>query len=81
MADPTSRTTGHLTVADAEAEVQQSREQLAETVRALGERTDVKARTRDRVATLRRDHGTALAGAGAGLVVLVVALTVVRHRR
>jgi hypothetical protein len=68
-------------VTDAEAQVQQAREELAATVTALTERADVKARARDRATRLREEHGPALAGAGIGLVALVVALAVVRKRR
>lgn len=72
---------GTVPVAEAEAHVQEAREELAATVTALTERADVKARARDRATHLREEHGPALAGAGMGLVALVVALTVVRRRR
>ena len=72
---------GAVSLDAAEAHVQQAREELAATVTALTERADVKARARGRAARLCEEHGPALAGAGIGLVALVVALTVVRRRR
>lgn len=86
MAEPrqdqgTTAKDGTATLTEAEAHVQQAREELAATVTALTERADVKGRAHDRATRLREEHGPALAGAGIGLVALVVALTVVRRRR
>jgi MYXO-CTERM domain-containing protein len=71
-----------------EADIARQRDALAETVDALHERLDVKARAKGKAADLK-DRATTADGsprpdlaAGAALVlVLVVALTVWRRRR
>lgn len=64
-------------VPEAEAAVEQSREQLAATVRALQERTDVRARA----GLWSAEHRPVLLGAAGGVAVLVAVLVVVRRRR
>ncbi len=64
-----------------EADLEATREHLSETVDALGHKLDVKSRSREKIADVRRDHGRDLA-VGAGVMVVVVVLLVVRrHRR
>lgn len=79
MADTSTHTTDTDTSSlhEAEAAVEQSREQLAATVRALHERTDVKGRAGRWSAA----HRPALLGTAGGVVVLVAVLVVVRRRR
>lgn len=60
-----------------EADLERTRDHLAETVDALGHKLDVPARSRARLAQVDRRQA-ALAGAG---VLLVVALMVWRRRR
>ena len=71
-----------------EADIARQREQLAETVGALQDKLDVKARAQDKVLQLQdrattsegRPRPEVLAVAG-GAVLLVVVLLVRRHRR
>ncbi len=63
-----------------EADLQATREHLAETVDALGHKLDVKSRSREKFVAVRRDHGRALA-AGAGVVAVAVVLVALRRRR
>ncbi len=62
------------------ADLADTREHLAETVEALGHKLDVRARSREKVAVARRDHGRELA-LGGGVVLLLVAALVWRRRR
>lgn len=63
-----------------EADLEATREHLSETVDALGHKLDVKSRSREKVAEVRRDHGRELA-VGAGVAVIVALLLVARRRR
>lgn len=70
-----------------EADIEQQREQLAETIDALTAKIDVKARAKDQVADLK-DRATTDDGkprpevlAGVGLVVAVVVGVLVWRRR
>lgn len=68
-------------VAALQADVEQTREELAQTVDQLAAKLDVKSRLRDRATTPEgRPEPVLLAVAGA-LLVGVVALVVVRSRR
>ena len=64
-----------------EADLEATREHLAETVDALGHKLDVKARSREKVAAVKDDHGRELAIGGAAAAVLVVLVVVWRRRR
>jgi hypothetical protein len=71
------------TIAEARAEVERTREELGSTVEALAHQTDVKARAREKVDEVKaqavdasggRIVPLAVAGAAAGLLVLVLVL-------
>lgn len=62
-----------------EADLAATREHLAETVDALGHKLDIRSRSSEKVAEVRREHGRSLA-IGAGAAVVVVVLLVVRRR-
>ena len=64
-----------------EADLESTREHLADTVDALQHKLDVKSRASEKAAVVRRDHGQESAGGGALLVAALVALVVVRRRR
>lgn len=64
-----------------EADLEATREHLAETVDALHHRLDVKTRVSDRATELRRDHGRELSIGAVALVAAVVSYVVVRRRR
>ncbi len=67
-------------VARIEADLEQTRERLAETVDALGAKLDVKTRTTEKVTELREERGTEIAVAAGTLVALLVVLVVWRRR-
>jgi hypothetical protein len=71
------------TIAEVRAEVERTREELGETVEALAHKADVKARAREKVEEVKahaveagggRIPPLAIAGAAAGLLVLVLVL-------
>ncbi len=68
-------------VARIEADLEQTRERLAETVDALGAKLDVKTRTTEKVTELREERGAEIGVAAGTLVALLVVLVVWRRRR
>lgn len=64
---------------DIQADLEETREHLAETVDALTHRLDVPARSREKARTLGRDHGRELA-VGAALLGTLVVVVVLRRR-
>ncbi len=68
-------------VARIEADLEQTRDRLAETVDALGAKLDVKTRTTEKVTELREERGTEIAVAAGTVVALLVVLVVWRRRR
>lgn len=68
-------------VARIEADLEQTRERLAETVDALGAKLDVKTRTTEKVSELRDERGTEIAVAAGTVAALLVVLAVWRRRR
>lgn len=74
------------TPAEIEHEIEQTRQELAETVDELAAKFDVKAQAQQRVAAVRESaqaHPGAVAAAGTGAAVLtgVAALMAVRRKR
>ncbi len=67
-------------VARLEADLEQTRERLAETVDALGAKLDVRTRTTEKVSELRDQRGTEIAVAAGTAVALLVVLVVWRRR-
>lgn len=68
-------------VARIEADLEQTRDRLAETVDALGAKLDVKTRTTEKVTQLRDERGTEISVAAGTVVALLVVLVVWRRRR
>ncbi|WP_323794350.1 DUF3618 domain-containing protein [Nocardioides sp.] len=64
-----------------QADLQDTREHLAETVDALTHKLDVPARSREKAHALGRDHGRELAVGGAVVVALVVVVVLRRRGR
>ncbi len=64
-----------------EADIEQTRERLAQTVDALGAKLDVKTRTTEKVAEVRAERGTEIAVTAGMAVALLVAVVVWRRRR
>lgn len=64
---------------DIQADLEETREHLAETVDALTHRLDVPARSREKAQALGRDHGRELA-VGAALLSALVVVVVLRRR-
>ncbi len=73
---------GHENHVDAlEADIEQTREELAETVDLLAAKFDVKARVRDRVTTDDGKPKPVVLAAAGFMVAAVVAYVVLRRRR
>lgn len=79
--DPSAAKPSSPEVARLEADLEQTRERLAETVDALGAKLDVKTRTTEKVTELRDERGTEIAVAAGTVVALLVVLVVWRRRR
>lgn len=67
-------------VARIEADLEETRERLAETVDALGAKLDVKSRAGEKAAQLRDERSTEIAVAGGMTLALLVVLVVWRRR-
>ncbi len=67
-------------VAAIEADLEQTRQRLGETIDALGDKLDVRSRATRRAREVGDERGTELAVA-AGVVVALVVVWVVRRRR
>lgn len=82
MADPReTETASPQSVEEIQEEIEQTREQLAATVHALGEKADLRGRATRRTRALWQEHRTALAATGAAGVLGMVGLVVWRRRR
>ena len=84
--NPTGQQPGHETpsspeVARLQADLEQTRQRLAETVDALGAKLDVKTRAGEKAAQLKEERSTEIAVAGGMALALLIALVVWRRRR
>ncbi len=68
-------------VAAIEADLEQTRQRLGETIDALGDKLDVKTRATRKAGEVRDERGTELAVAAGVVVALVVVWVVSRRRR
>ena len=79
--EPGAPAAGDDQVAAIEADLEQTRQRLGETIDALGDKLDVKTRATDKVQEVRDERGTELAVAAGMALALVVAWVVYRRRR
>ncbi len=77
---PEEGATDQRTREEIERDLAETREHLAETVGAIGEKLDVKTRGQEAVTRVKDEHGTELAVGAGVLAVLVVGLIVWRRR-
>ena len=68
-------------VAAIEADLEETRQRLGETIDALGDKLDVKSRATHKAREVRDERGTELAVTAGVLVALVVSWVVYRRRR
>lgn len=68
-------------VAALEADLEQTRERLAGTIDALGDKLDVKGRAQDKAVAVKDEHGTQIAVSAGIVLALVVSYVVWRRTR
>ncbi len=80
--DPSTPTAGgDDQVAAIEADLEETRQRLGETIDALGDKLDVKGRAAHKAQEVRDERGTELAVTAGVIVALIVSWVVYRRRR